>query len=296
MKPMLAYTIEDVNKLKFPQLVSVKLDGIRAIVKDGVVYSRSLKPIRSKLVQEKFGKTEYEGLDGELIYGSPTAEDVFNLSTQAVMSTNLPEGFEPDKLRFFVFDTQAVQPYDAIDRQNYLMVKCKDFLDIVVVGQEKVQNVEQLLELEARVTAMGYEGVMCKDPYGFYKNGRSTAKGGEIGKLKRFVDEEATVIGFVEKMHNTNEATTNELGDTERSSAKDGLVGAGTLGSLVVQSEKWGVFNIGSGFNDEQRKEIWKFQKSYMGSLVKFKYFAVGVVEKPRFPVFLGFRDKDDIS
>jgi len=34
-KPMLAYTIEDTSKIEYPCYVSVKLDGIRAVVLDG---------------------------------------------------------------------------------------------------------------------------------------------------------------------------------------------------------------------------------------------------------------------
>ena len=68
-KPLLAVACEDITTLKYPVIASVKCDGIRAIVKDGVVYSRTMKPIPSEVVQQKFGKPEYDGLDGELVTG-----------------------------------------------------------------------------------------------------------------------------------------------------------------------------------------------------------------------------------
>ena len=51
-KPLLAATIEDTSKLDYSDgvLVSKKLDGIRCMIIDSVVYSRSMKPIRSKVV------------------------------------------------------------------------------------------------------------------------------------------------------------------------------------------------------------------------------------------------------
>jgi DNA ligase-1 len=158
-----------------------------------------------------------------------------------------------------------------------------------------VYNAEELAVYEEKAVAVGYEGVMVRSLSGEYKHGRSTAKQGILGKVKRFSDYEAVVIGFEEKMHNTNDAKTNELGRTQRSTAKEGLVGANTLGSLTV--EKDGViFNVGSGFNDAQRKEIWEHQSKYLGSLVKYKCFDVqSGYEAPRFPIFLGFRDKDDL-
>ena len=76
MKPLLACEVP-LDKVNFPIYVSTKFDGVRAIVKDGVVYSRSLKPIRNKHVQKLFGKPEYEGFDGELIVGDIYAKDVF---------------------------------------------------------------------------------------------------------------------------------------------------------------------------------------------------------------------------
>ena len=68
-KPLLAHTIEDTSAVKFPCIVSPKLDGIRCIIIDGVAMSRSLKPIRNEYVQKCIGNREYNGLDGELIVG-----------------------------------------------------------------------------------------------------------------------------------------------------------------------------------------------------------------------------------
>ena len=64
MKPLLAYTVEDTSALKYPLFASVKLDGIRCLVIDGVAYSRNMKPIKNEYVQKCIGKTEYNGLDG----------------------------------------------------------------------------------------------------------------------------------------------------------------------------------------------------------------------------------------
>ena len=78
---------------------STKLDGIRAVVIDSIVYSRSLKPIRNKYVQHLFGKEEYNGFDGELIVGDVYAKDVFQKTTSGVMSE---EG--TPNVKFYVFD------------------------------------------------------------------------------------------------------------------------------------------------------------------------------------------------
>lgn len=291
-RPMLAVACEDVGTIKYPVLASLKLDGIRCVVLKGVVYSRTMKPIPSKTVQELFGKPEYEGFDGELIYGDVYDEKVFNLSTSFCMSKGIPTGLNPLEIRFYVFDLVSEEGH--IDRLHSLSQK-QIGRNVVLHLPTTVQSPEQLTEFEESALSKGGEGVMVRSMNGPYKQGRSTLKEGYLLKIKRFVDEEATIIGFDEKMHNTNESKVDALGYTERSSSKDGMIGADTLGAIVVQSEKWGVFRIGTGFDDSLRKEIWGNKDKYLGELVKFKYFATGVVEKPRFPVYLGIRDKMDV-
>lgn len=112
-------------------------------------------------------------------------------------------------------------------------------------------------------------------------------------KLKRFVDAEAVIVGFEERRHNGNIATTNELGRTQRSSHAGNKIGRGDLGALIVTDG--GVqFNIGTGFSDEERADIWNYKVAYLGSLVKYKHFPIGVKDLPRHPTFLGFRDRSD--
>ena len=96
-KPLLAVQA-DLDNLDYTDLLlSPKLDGIRAIVIDGVVLSRSLKPIPNLYIQSLFKHLEF--YDGELIVGSPTAPDVYRTSNSGCMSVNgMPD------VTFYVFD------------------------------------------------------------------------------------------------------------------------------------------------------------------------------------------------
>jgi DNA ligase-1 len=87
----------------------------------------------------------------------------------------------------------------------------------------------------------------------------------------------------------------NALGRTERSTAKDGLVGAKTLGGMVVRDLITGVeFGIGSGFTADERVDYWNRRDELAGLIVKYQYFPVGSKDRPRFPTYLGVRDKRD--
>lgn len=114
--------------------------------------------------------------------------------------------------------------------------------------------------------------------------------------MKRFEDAEAEVIGVVEEMHNTNEAKINELGRTSRSTAQAGKVGKGRLGALQVRLPCGTTFEIGSGYDAEQRNRFWRQRDDLIGKLVTFRHQPSGAKDKPRFPVFHGFRDARDVS
>ena len=150
--------------------------------------------------------------------------------------------------------------------------------------------------LEADWIKSGYEGAMLKDAKGLYKFGRSTVKEKVLIKIKRFSDSECIIIGFEEKLHNSNEKEKDELGFSKRASFLSGMVKANTLGSIKVVDIKTDImFHIGTGLNDTLRKEIWDKQDEYLGKIVKYKHFESGKLELPRFPVFLGFRDETDL-
>ena len=288
-KPMLA-TDAVLDKLRFPLLASPKLDGIRAIVRDGVVYSRSNKPIPNKHVQSLFG--HLNTLDGELIVGLPTAKDCYTQTTSHVMSQDKADF----PVTFYVFDCVRDVGANYICRQRWLTEACENtFAGVNVLEQVDIRHIDELLQYENDCLEDGYEGLILRDPNAPYKMGRSTVNEGYLLKLKRFVDAEAVVIGFEERMHNGNEATVSELGRTKRSSHKAGKSGRGDLGALVCRYE--GIeFNVGTGFSDDERARIWQDQTGHLGRIVKFKYFPVGVKEAPRHPVFLGWRDPRDMS
>ncbi len=296
-KPMLAGKAV-FSKIKYPVLASPKLDGIRCLIRNGVAVSRSLKPVRNKTVQAwvQDHRDRLEGLDGELISGPHDAQ-VYNRTSSVVMSAEGGDNWE-----YHVFDDWRlaclghVQYIDRLSElrgwaEGYGQVrKCK------LVDSVWIEDEAQLLEFEAKCLGQGYEGIMLRDPDGPYKYGRSTTNEGYLLKLKRFEDDEAVVIGVEERMHNKNEATKDALGHTERSTAKEGLVPAGDLGALICRRADGVVFKIGSGFTPQQRIDLWRMHsQDLLGRIAKYKHFAFGSKERPRFPIFLCFRDPDDM-
>lgn len=310
-KPLLAVQVDDVSKLEYPVMVSPKLDGIRAIVIEGQIVSRNLKPIRNKYIQSVLGKPCFNGLDGELIVGSATEnttyetqvvegqnveidKGVFRNTTTGVMS----EDGTPD-FTFYVFDNYLDPNGFSIryERLNQWFADLPEAMKkhIKVLHHNTVSDPTRLNEVEELYLQQGYEGAMVRHMQGVYKYGRSTLKEQILLKVKRFVDMEVKVTGFQERMHNANEAKVDALGHTERSSHKENMIPRGDLGALIVDF-KGQELSVGTGFTDALRKEIWDNKEKYLGKLITIKFFDYGNYDVPRFPVFKGFRDTNDIS
>lgn len=294
MKPLLACNAPaNLNSLPYPLFASVKLDGIRCVIKDGVALSRTLKPIRNHYIQSLLGRPEFNGLDGELIVGEPAASDCMRKTNSGVMSF---EG-EPD-FKYYVFDIwnrPGVQYKDALEA----LPKLTNHPNIEILRQHTVKTSNEIEAIEQSALDDGHEGIILRRPDGAYKYGRSTVKEGFLYKLKRYLQNEAVVIGVEPYQTNNNAAELDALGYTKRSSAKAGKVDLDLLGTLKVRGrfQEFAdvTFSIGTGFTFYERELLWKQRESLLGKIVTYKFFPVGGKDKPRHPVFVSFRSEDDL-
>ena len=292
-KPMLASQIDDLSSVKYPVYASYKLDGIRAIIYQGVAYSRSLKPIPNKSIQEwaMQNKESLEGLDGEFIVGEPNTEEVFRETTSFVMSHDKVGEFS-----FYVFDILPEYPGQPYSARKGILEGLSLPWNTKVLQQTLIAAKDDLEAFRSNAVEQGYEGAMIKAPEGKYKYGRSSVKEGLLLKLKLFKDEEFKIVGFECKYHNANEAKTNELGRTARSTSKEGMIPVDTLGVLYLSAKDGVEFGCGSGFDDATRKELWEQRDSLVGKYATVKYFDQGGYDVPRHPVFKGIRNEIDFK
>lgn len=309
MKPMLAgkYRPEKVEeKLRQTYLLGqLKYDGIRVFIREGIAYTRSLKPVRSEAIQSwvSWNRDDLQGLDGEIICGDPVAEGCFQRTSSFVMSYD-----KQDVFTFFAFDKWD-EPSPFVDR----LAIVEEIADRFIFGSDgepilraaetrELMSMDDVNEFHEEMIAQGQEGIILRDPDSYYKFGRGSPVKCECIKMKEggWVDTECTIVDFHEQMHNANEAGIDNLGYTERSGHKENLVPMDTLGALEVvgKFEDGTPFQcrVGTGLDDATRDKVWKSRQSHIDKIVKMKYFTVGIKDKPRFPTFLGFRDPDDMD
>lgn len=314
-KPMLAAKIKPVagvpvaaaikalmQSLDYPVFASPKLDGIRCTVQHEALFTRSLKPVPNAMMRKAWSGLK-EGFDGEIICGPPAADNVFSCTTSQVRSV---DGGMLGAC-YWVFD--KYHPTETFSQRfaavGQIVSKLRS--DCVrAVPHKLIKSYAELERFESKMLEQGFEGICTRSPEGRYKQGRSTLTEGGLIAFKRFVDAEAKILSVFEQMENTNAQKVNELGRSKRSSHKAGMVGKNMLGGFVVQMLKPAdpdvpyfseQFNIGTGvgLTDEVRQELWQNRKRMPGQIVKFKFQLIGTMEKPREPIFMGFRDEVDL-
>ncbi|AWD90280.1 DNA ligase [Dickeya phage Amaethon] len=283
-EPMKAATkIPTDDEIPMPCLVSGKLDGVGAVVYGAELLSRNLIDIPNKHTYNALSYTALEGLHGELTLRN----DMHNFNKNMSAFTTI-EG-KPDFI-FNVFDdfSSPNMPAEARKAQCKTRVEQLAMLGYPVVfcQQHKCSTIQEVHEYYAEYRSKGYEGLIISLPSGLYKFGRSTLKQALSLKLKPCADAEAEVVGYEEMFYNL---------DAGNSIRKDNLVPSNMLGALVCKLKNGVTFNVGSGFTEIQRIDLWQNKEQLIGKLITFKFMhyfpATGI---PRHPVFKGFRSKVD--
>jgi DNA ligase-1 len=313
LKPLLA-TDYDEDKIVFPIGVQPKIDGVRGLTTEGYLTGRSLKKHKNKYTTALYSQTMYANLDGELAAGSETHPDLCRMTSSA-LSTIQGEPFT----FWHVFDTldKHVVAARYIDRYEWL----KSFLDYQhrqglceharLVPMHIASDLQQLRAFHDAHMEAGYEGTILRGLNALHKQGRSTVLQGQLLRIKDFITAEFLITGITEGNENQNEAQTNELGHTFRTSHQENKVLNGMLGSFqgkmisdvrdpqtnkILLTEGQEVTVSPGEISHDLRRMYFQTPSLVIGQIGKFKFFPKGHKEKPRFPVFQCFRSVEDIS
>lgn len=312
MKPQLA---EDaiLDKLIFPAWQQPKIDGVRAMNLQGQLTGRSLDPFPGFGITDYFSKPEFRGLDGEMILGAdPTAPRLCSLTTGAM--GRFKGVTEMADLTWWIFDLVLPEihalPYEDRYALAYQKVKALGHPRLKLVPFQPVHNLREVQAGIATHLDAGYEGTILRNPRAPHKQGRATQKMQELWRVKPWVDSEMLVTTITEGQENRNEAKKNTLGRTERSSAKEGMVPNGQIGSLTgplledvfdvggkLLFKKGHVVTIGSGeMTVDQATRWFKDPSQIIDHAVKFKHLAYGVKDTVRMGTFISKRLPQDRS
>ncbi len=293
-KPLLSATVPmdsatgdfDWACVPLPVYVSLKYDGYRAMVQGGVLVSRNGLPVRNKELQARYGRPEYDGLDGELVDGPPSAPGAFGRTSSVVKKADA----DASKTKFYVIDYVAGKnavPFTLGQRVSVLNANRDKMNGTVVIKQTLVRTLARLKVYEAKAVASGWEGVMLRRAdQGAYpqkrgKENRSTLREFYLARLKRFEHGDAEILAVHPLRHNVN---TERTARGARSTKKSGIVtDARLVGSATLKDKTTGVeFDTNVNGDALRAWDGWQDPARWRGKVVRYKWQVCGTKDKPR--------------
>jgi hypothetical protein len=301
------------DKLVFPMIGQPKVDGVRALNLTGKLTARSLKPFKNRYLTSRFSHSALIGFDGEMAAERETHPDLCRITTSAT-GTILGEPY----VLWWLFDYVTVEtrelPYvQRIDALIRAMLEVKDnhpdlHQHLRVMPSRVLHSLEELEAYDDENLIAGYEGTVLCGPDAPHKDGRAGKKLFKW-RIKRFVDFEFKVHTIIEGEENQNEAQTNELGHTFRSSHQENKVANGMVGAMLgtvladvkdgdtLLFPKGAEVRVGAGcLTHDQRRHYFINQNEFMSLIHKAKFFPKGIKDKPRFPTWQTFRNAEDMG
>ena len=279
--------MQAMKQLRYPVLASVKLDGIRALrMEMPILASRTLKWIPNESLQARALSLPI-GYDMEL--WSPS------LDYNEIQGIVMGEKDDASKIEFHVLDDYTAEfGYEFRISAIRNTMSYKMFTQTVFEMPTLCEDADELFAFEAYCIQQHSEGICFRIPDSPYKQGRSTLREQYLVKHCRYTYEDCEIIGFIEQMSNDNKEKRNDLGYMKRSSSIVNMTPKGTLGAFLVRNLYGVEFSVGTGqgLTDSIRQHIWMHQDKYLGGQCIIKSKAHGVKNKPRSPIFWGFRDK----
>jgi len=264
--------------VEYPVWAEPKYDGMRCIAmtdgKGGVeLKSRKGKPFNNFLSVTEAVRFFSAAEEVPFIFDGEVYGETFKEVTEVAQCK---DGSKTDeRLAFRVWDMmrrdhflQQVQLYSLQQRQQTLATLVRDGnRKLMRTPGRMVNSEEEMLEVFLQMRVRGLEGLILKPlhlPYSF-KRDRSWIK------VKEMFTGEFKVTGFIE-------------GEGKY---------AGVLGAIEIDVDGVEV-DVGSGFKDAERADIWKHKKKYLGCYAEIKYQEKTDDGSLRFPTFLRWRpDKD---
>ena len=281
-----------VDKVQFPALVQTKMDGMRfnAIVRDGKVEYRSRNGKEIQLL----GKLDMDFIslagdvdcvfDGELLVVSDggildrqTGNGILNKANKGTISdkeASMVRATVWDVIPYAYFvDGHCPTPYGTRMESLNVMVDTHQPEKVSLVDSWEVENYEEAKTLFEGLLADGQEGIILKDRRGVWEDKRAKHQ----IKFKGELECDLKIVAV------------------EEGTGKY----AGLLGAIICESADGVVkVNVGSGFNDDHRKNLWK--ENLVDKIVAVKYNAriknKQGEESLFLPIFVEIRDDKDVA
>ena len=250
--------------------IQPKLDGNRVILMDGKAWSRNGKEYKAcQHIIDEFPKGF---LDKWVVDGEMMGNLGFDQSSGALRRLS-EGGRKKAEFTYWVFDlvprhhwesrtTASLAYRKNVLEETFYQMKLKNVKIVPTVQMDNPTHA-QLMKACDDYLKQGFEGAMVKDAASSYVFKR----GKNLLKVKRFYDADLQIVDFYE-------------GRGKHKGRLGGIVVEGYIKNKPCKSE------VGSGFTDQMREEIWSKRSSWKGAVVQIQYQEI-TENSLRFPVFI---------
>lgn len=278
-------------KIAGEKMVEIKLDGVRVITVvhpsgEVIQYSRTGKELTNfTKIREEFASVAYLLKEPTVFDGEVISDTFQQLMKQVFRKSDV----DTTDATYCLFDMLPLSAFlegkcnkkqkDRTDELHAWMnnptvrslMESSSVVPYEIVNISDPDGYKRFREINKKAIEDGLEGIMIKDPNAPYTCKRTTS----WLKEKPFIMVSLSVVGFEEG-----------TGKNE-----------GSLGALICEGYDDGTFittNVGSGFTDSLRVDIWGNRPNVLGQIVEIKADAITKDQDGnyslRFPRFSSFR------
>jgi DNA ligase-1 len=262
-----------------PMWAEPKLDGLRGVLivdgDEGKALTRTGMdvPNANHILEELLDSGEFQGMVLDVEFLATNWND-----SQSIVKTQSVHPLA-ETLKAHAFDLLSVsewklsQCYRALELRKFDLMRRLDnfeFEKTVYVDHKIVSTEADAKQHMSEMVKAGYEGIMLKDPDGNYVFKKTNL----WLKYKPFFEADFTIEGAVE-------------GRGKHEGKLGALKIVGFVNDRLIKSE------VGTGFDDDQRKTLWHDYESerLLGRIVEVEYQEITEDGKLRFPAFRRVRD-----
>jgi len=271
-KPMLAAQLDKVKPESIDwetAFVQPKLDGHRALYKDGVLYSRAGKVIDLPHIVkaiESCGLKKHH-VDGELYLHGKTLQEVSSLIKGAKKNPEASLSVE-----YWVYDIVSDKPFAKRTEMLRKAAYSKGIPDSIKWTETlEVRSLEEAMAEHEIYRESGMEGTMIRfgnDPYQVDKRSK------KLLKIKEFHDAEFKVIGYEEGKPYIREDNTYRVP------------------VWVCETESGGTFNVTAAGQMHEKALEWKHRDKFVGETLTVKFHNLSKDGIPQLPTALQWKEE----
>lgn len=268
-KPMLAQPLDKVKPEQIDWNTTYcqpKLDGHRAMYKDGVLYSRQGKELNLPHIVEAIQGAGLDQLhlDGEIYLHGKTLQEISSLVKRTQPGT--------EELVYHIYDVVSDKHYAA-----RLSIICNEGVvvydwpqAIEMLESHEVYDKNSLMAYHEQNLSAGYEGTMLRWGDEGYQDGKRSK---HLLKLKNFTDSEYRIIGA--------EMGVPYIRGEEEFSVPVWVLDAGE-GKTFTATAQGDMY---------EKHELWETRDQHIGKLLTVKHHGKSKDDIPQLPVSLRFRE-----